>query len=207
MKKINPSAETKQTSERKATKYMDKSKAILMLGFHGITLDNNDKYIFEVINGVLSGQAGRLFDVVREKSALSYSVGAYSIFGIDPGYYAFYSLTTSENIDKVNSLFNEQIKQLKTQPVESKELKRVKSALIGTRDIDLQTNGALAFASALDELYGLGYDNYKIYADKINSVTPQDIIRVANKYFNSDSSTLITVLPCKSSLKDYNTAN
>ncbi len=199
MKKIKPPIESKQTNERKATKYMDKSKAILVLGFHGIALDNNDKYIFEVISGILSGQAGRLFDVVREKSALSYSVGSYSIFGLDPGYYVFYSLTTPENIAKANSLLNEQIKLLKTQPVKPKELKRVKSALIGTRDIDLQTNGALAFASALDELYGLGYNNYKIYANKINGVTPQDIIKVANKYFNADTSATIIVLPDKSS--------
>ena len=197
MKKIKPPAESKQTSERKATEYMDKSKAILMLGFHGISLDNEDKYVFEVISGILSGQAGRLFDVVREKSALSYSVGSYSIFGLDPGYYVFYSLTTPENIDKANSLLNEQVKLLKAQPVKSKELKRVKTALIGTRDINLQTNGALAFTSTLDELYGLGYNNYKIYANKINSVTPQDIIRVANKYFNPNTSAIITVLPNK----------
>ncbi len=197
MKKIKAPIEAEQTSERKATEYMDKSKAILMLGFHGISLDNEDKYVFEVISGILSGQAGRLFDVVREKSALSYSVGSYSIFGLDPGYYVFYSLTTPENIDKANSLLNEQVKLLKAQPVKSKELKRVKTALIGTRDINLQTNGALAFTSTLDELYGLGYNNYKIYANKINSVTPQDIIRVANKYFNPNTSAIITVLPNK----------
>ncbi len=201
MKKIKPPAESKQNSERKAVKHMDKSKAVLMLGFGGIAVDNNDKYVFGVITAILSGQAGRLFDVVREKSGLSYSVGSYNVLGLDPGYYVFYSMTTAENIDRANALLTEEIKLLKTQLVKSEELKRVKSALTGTQDIELQTNGALAFTSALDELYGLGYNNYKIYPDKINSVTPQDIIRVANKYFNPDTSAIITVIP-RESLKD-----
>ncbi|MEA3560496.1 MAG: pitrilysin family protein [Candidatus Omnitrophota bacterium] len=191
--KITTSAEQMQTERTEIEKYMDKSEAIILIGFHSIPLTDNDKYVFDIITALLSGQDGRLFKVVRENLGLSYSVGSYHVMGLDPGYYIFYSESLPGEIDRVKDLLISQIELLRTEPVNSSEINRAKNALAGRWNINLQTNAALAFYSVLDELYGLGYNKYKHYTEKIREVTPEDIIRVANIYFDPEKPVIVTV--------------
>ena len=64
---------------------------------------------------------------------------------------------------------------------------------MGNQRIALQTNAALSHQTALDELYGLGYDNYLKYAKMIDSITNSDIIEVSRKYLKPDAYTLIII--------------
>jgi predicted Zn-dependent peptidase len=48
---------------------------------------------------------------------------------------------------------------------------------------------------AFDEIYGIGWDEYKKYPDQIFAVTREDVKRVANKYIDLDKYTLAIVKP------------
>jgi len=58
-----------------------------------------------------------------------------------------------------------------------------------------ETNSAHGFDCALNELYGLGYEEVERFRIRINSVTKDDIKRVANKYLQDDKCTVIIVRP------------
>ena len=68
--------------------------------------------------------------------------------------------------------------------VTDEELFSAKRELIAGFEIKKQTNGFFADTTALDELYGLGYDDIFKYGQAIDKVTKEDVVRVADKYFD-----------------------
>lgn len=160
-----------------------KQQTVLIQGYPGMSVASSDRYIMEVITSVLSGMGGRLFSHIRDKLGLVYYVGAYNQMGVDPGAYVFYLGTTKENMDTARNALAEEITLICEVPVPEEELVRVKSSLIGNKKISLQKNSSQAFEVALDELYGLGYENPEKYSERIESVSQDDILRVAKRYF------------------------
>jgi len=75
------------------------------------------------------------------------------------------------------------------------ELARAKEKLLGQQDIHNQSNDAFAYATALDELYGLGFDHYKQLRKKVEGITLDEIKRVANKYFLDQPTVTAVVRP------------
>jgi zinc protease len=82
--------------------------------------------------------------------------------GLVPGPFAFYVGTSPEKADAVKVELLDEIKLLATEGLTEGELKRGKEKLLGQQDIRNQSNDAFAYATALDELYGLGFDHYNI---------------------------------------------
>jgi zinc protease len=75
------------------------------------------------------------------------------------------------------------------------ELKRAKAKIIGQKKIARQELGGLAMVTALDELYGLGYD----YADKedalYEALTVEQVRAAARKYLRPEASVLAVICP------------
>ncbi|MDI6703512.1 MAG: pitrilysin family protein [bacterium] len=195
--KITVSVEPKQREKREIMKKRKKEQAVALLGFRGTTVKDPDRYVFEVITSILSGQSGRLFQEIRDRLGLVYYVGTFSILGLHPGAYIFYVGTTPEHLEIVKARLLEEIEKLKKEEVAKEELIRAKRNLIGKKEIELQTNASFAFECALDELYGLGCDWVMKYSERIDRVTKEDIKRVANRYFDTDAYTLAIVKPKK----------
>ena len=188
--------EPKSTQVRVATKYMEKKQALIMVGFQGIDVKSEDRYTFAVLTSILSGGGSRLYQSLRDELGLAYMVGSFSFIGLDnPGAYIFYIATAPEKIELARDGLLEEIKKLVTTKVSQEELNRARKDLIGTETIRLETNQALAFQCALDELYGLGYQNFERYASAINGVTEEDIRKVATKYFDLGSYAIVVVGP------------
>ncbi len=178
---------------RKAFKEMDKRQTVLFVGFKGVDIYSPDRCAFEVLGAVLNSMGGRLFESLRGKQGLAYMVGTFNRIGVDPGAFVFYIVTEKDKKEKaLKGIFNE-IAKLKTKLIKEEELKRAKAELIGKHSIGIQTNDSLAFKTALDELYGLGYGHYLNYTDTINSITREDIRKIAAEYFNLSKYALIEV--------------
>lgn len=180
---------------KKVSKVQDGKQAVIMLGYPGVDIYNPDRFVFEVMDGLFSGLGSRLFGAIRESHGLAYLVGSYQITGLDPGAFVFYVGTVPDSVDFVVAELFKEIGKIKTAGVDPVELERAKRGLIGGRKIHLQTNAQLAFQSGLDELYGLGWKEYQKYYDHIQSVTVEDVRRVANKYFADDRYVLCVVHP------------
>ena len=84
---------------------------------------------------------------------------------------------------------------MRNDSVTEEEIKLAKSDLIGAKLRALQSNSGLAFETSLDELYGLGYDNFIKFDADIRSVTKEDIKRIVEKYFNPENFSIVTVGP------------
>ena len=73
---------------------------------------------------------------------------------------------------------------IQKEEVDSDTLRRAKNACITMHEISLETIGAQATSSSLNEILGLGYDYDVRYPSLIENVTAADVLRVAKKLFS-----------------------
>ena len=181
---------------REKTIQMDKEQAMVMVGFQSPAISSHDRYGMEVIASIMgSSLNGRIFLKIRDELGQSYTLGGNYTPGIDMGVSAFFVSTTSEQVKKVQEILLSQIKELQTTDVTNEELNHTKTYLKGTFAMGLETNSALAFASSLDELYGLGFSHYKTYDQEIDRVTKADIKRLAQKYLDPQKCAVVLTIP------------
>src|SRR5213075_1898795 len=173
----------------------DKAQGVLMVGFRGASLSSPDRYALELIDEASSDLGSPLFIRIREQMGLAYYVGAAQIQALVPGLFAFYLGTDPEKIEPVKQAFLDEIQKLSSDGLTAGELARAKKKLIGQQQIQNQSNDVFAYMTALDELYGLGFNHYRELEAKVNAVTRDEIKRVAAKYFGKQAYVLATVRP------------
>ncbi|MEO0452609.1 MAG: pitrilysin family protein [Verrucomicrobiota bacterium] len=173
----------------------DKVQAIVVLGFPGIDVGHPDRAALTLLNETLSGLSSRLFIRIREEKSLAYFVGTQQIVGPDPGFFIFYAGTRADSSAQVQSEFFEEIKLLTTEGLSQEELERSKAKLFGKRLLQKQTADARAYQASLNVLYGLdlGYED-RLEA-QLQSLTTEDILQTAKKYFSEPNFTCIIVQP------------
>lgn len=178
--------EPEQKGIKQVVQERDKEQTIILLGYPGIGIMDPDKYVFDVMTSILSGNGSRLFVNLRDKYGLAYYVGVFSILGLAPGAYVFYIGTSKDKVGAALNGIKKEIQLLRDESVTDEELSRAKAALIGEHWQGMETNSNHGFDCALNELYGLGYEEVGRYSERINKVTIEDIKRIANKYLQDD---------------------
>lgn len=198
-RKAKPLAElpidSRQTNIKKTGDVKTKQQTHIALGFLGATITSEARFPLAVLTEVLSSQGGRLFIELRDKQSLAYALSVLSREGVEPGIFAVYMGSAPAKKDKAIQGILMELKKVITEKVSDEELKRAKSALIGGYEMGLQENMAQATDMANNELYGLGFDEYKRYPGKIEKVTADDILKTAQRYINLNAYTLSVVGP------------
>ena len=86
-----------------------------------------------------------------------------------------------------------EIKRIKTEPVDPKELLNAKAKYVGDFVLALERPQTIARYALNIKLNDLPEDFYSTYLEKINAVTTEDVQRVANKYFMTDNARIVVV--------------
>jgi zinc protease len=167
--------------------YMDKEQSLVLIGYKGVSLKDHQKYPLEVLTSLLSGSDGILFRRLREREGLVYASGVISVPEVNRGYIVFYAATAEENIPKTKNLILEIIQSLDEKEFLYEDINASKNMLISEQAFSLETNHSLSMICALDQLYGLGYDNYKNFSGSINSVTREDIQKTVKDIFGNEN--------------------
>jgi zinc protease len=182
---------------RRVAETRDKKQAVLVVGFPGTSIYEPDRYALELIQEACSDLGSRLFMRIREKLGLAYYVGAQNFLGLVPGYFAFYVGTEPEKAALVECELLKEAETLRADGLTEEELKRSKAKVIGQKKIARQDLGSYAMTTALDELYGLGWQNTDIEDAKYEAVTLEDVKAAAQKYLRSDALVIATIAPEK----------
>jgi zinc protease len=183
------------TEIKRVVETRDKKQAVIVVGFPGLTLKDPDRYALELLQEGCSDLGSRLFLRVREKLGLAYYVGAQHFPGLAPGYFSFYAGTSPDALDQVEAELLKEAGLLRTEGFTEEELVRVKAKIIGQKKIARQDLGGLALAMALDELYGLGFQNIDTEDAHYEAVTLEAITDVAKKYLTPDRAVISVVRP------------
>ena len=190
-----PPLPARLTEARSAERFEDKEQAVLMVGYPGATIGSPDRYALELIDEASSDLGSRFFIRIREELGLAYFVGSSQMLGLAPGIFTFYVGTDPLKVDEVRAAFAEEIAKLAAEGLTEQELARAKKKLLGKQAISHQSNASLAYSTALDELYGLGYLNYQAMAAHLEAVTIEGVREVARRYFHEQPSVTVVVRP------------
>ncbi len=183
------------TESRAVERFEQKEQAVLMIGYPGTTVGSPDRYALELIDEASSDLGSRFFIRIREELGLAYFVGSSQMVGLAPGMFTFYVGTDPLKVEQVRAAFAGEIAKLAADGLTEQELVRAKKKLLGKQAIAYQSNASLAYSAALDELYGLGYLNYKEMAAQLEAVTLAQAREVARRYFHEQPSVTVVVRP------------
>ncbi|MEI7730152.1 MAG: pitrilysin family protein [Verrucomicrobiota bacterium] len=173
----------------------DKKQGVLVIGFRGTTMLDEDRFALELIQESCSDLGSRLFTRIREKLGLAYYVGAQNMLGLTPGFFAFYAGTEPDKISVCEAEMLREVATLCSEGLTDEELKRSKAKIIGQKKIGRQDLGHCATVAALDELYGLGYQNHETEDARYAAVTLEQIRHVAQKFLTPDRMVVAVIRP------------
>ena len=181
------------SAQARVEDHRDKIQAVVMVGFPGTTLIHPHRFALELIQEACSDLGSRLFLRVRERLGLAYYVGAQNFPGLLPGYFAFYAGTSTEHAQLVEHELLLEAQLLASEGLSDAELHRAKAKILGQKKIARQDLGNLAMSSALDELYGLGF-NFSDQEDHLFEAVTTDQIRLAAAQYLLPSKAVISVI-------------
>jgi len=160
------------------------------------TLRNNpDYFALSVMNEIFSGGFGsRLFQEVRTKLGLAYSVGGGYGAGYDhPGMFRVVAGTKSETTVKAAKAMMDQIEALKTKPFTEDELKRARDQVLNSFIFNYDTKEKVLAEATKLEFYGYPADFLTRYREGVEHVTTADLDRVAKKYIDASKLAVLVV--------------
>jgi zinc protease len=173
----------------------DLTQSNIILGHLGIKRENPDYYALSVMNYILGagGFASRMMDNIRDNKGLSYDV--HSFFSANKWGGSFQAGLQTKN-RTANIAVHEILKEMeriRTEPVTDKELIDAKSYLTGSFPLRIDSNSKIASFLTAVEFYSLGLDYVDRYKKLIESVTKDDVLRVAKQYLNAKDYVLVLV--------------
>lgn len=185
---IAPSMETLNHSirlpERLAPDYHFFSKVVkkdleqvhLVIGMRGTSQTDEERFTSHLLNVILgSSMSSRLFQEIREKRGLAYSVYSFCHSHEDSGMLGIYAGISPENIREVLQLINEQLSTLAQKPIPEAELNSAKEYIKGNMYINAENNDYRMNRLAKNEFLFGRYISFEEVEKKINMVTTEDI--------------------------------
>ena len=188
-------------SQQRVEETRDKKQAVLVIGFPGTTMADDDRYALDLLQECCSDLGSRLFLRIREQLGLAYYVGAQNFAGLVPGYFAFYTSTEPTQVALVEKELLAEAELLRTEGLTAEELRRAKAKIIGQKKISRADLGNLASTSALDELYGLGWQRADLDDAKYEAVTLEHTKTIAQKYLKPEAFVVSIVKPEKAAVE------
>jgi predicted Zn-dependent peptidase len=159
----------------------------LCLGTPAYPQSHRDRYGTYILNTVLGGSmSSRLFQNVREKRGLVYSISSGVTAYSDAGSFTVYAGTSLDAVGEVIRLTVEELKRLKGEPIPADELRRAKDHLKGSLMLSLENTGSRMSYLARQEIYfGRTFGLDETLAE-IEGVASGDVQRIANDLFRGD---------------------
>jgi predicted Zn-dependent peptidase len=149
---------------------------------------SSERYAASLLASVVGGgTSSRLWQTIREERGLAYSVGAGGSTFSDVGVFSIYAGTSPEHLDEVVDLSLEELRRIVNESVPEEELKLAKDQAISSILLGLESSSARASALARQEIIHGRRISPEEIIQQLEAVTPDDVQRVARKFFTSDS--------------------
>jgi predicted Zn-dependent peptidase len=133
------------------------------------------------------GTSSRLWQIIREERGLAYSVGAGGSTFSDVGVFTIYAGTSPKQVDEVVDLSLAEMRRVVAERVSEEELRLAKDQAISSILLGLESSSARVSALARQEIiHGRRISPAEII-EKLEAVNPDDLQRVARKFFTSES--------------------
>jgi predicted Zn-dependent peptidase len=184
-------ARSVETSEPKKESIIKKSgltQAYTSFGLRTAPTHNEDTPSLDLVEALLGmGESSRFFVELREKRALTYDFAAENVSGLDYGYFAVSCAVRNKSLCTTQKLIRSELQKIKNQPPTKDELEKSRSLLLGNLYRIIDSSHDLSRLLAYEEIHLENQSSLMEYVNKINTLTEEDLVEVANKYFQDEN--------------------
>lgn len=174
----------------------DTNQTQFCLGFPGLAYQDRKRMAAMLMTSYLGGgMSSILFQKIRERHGLAYTVYAYHDFFVDAGLFAVYLGTDRAHLRKAYDLIMAECAKVKKRLLPSSVLDRVKAQVMGHLTIGLESTSARMHRLGRMEMVMGEYVSLEKALNLIDGVKPSDVRAVANTMFDEESLTVATLGP------------
>ena len=163
----------------------DKRQTALAMAFPAPPFSSPDRYPLSVLRALLSGLAGRLFDELRERRSLAYTVAAIPWMARRSGAVLGYIATAPDREEEAREAMLAELARVTAEPPTIEELERARNYAAGAVDVRRQRGRAVA-AEVLEAWVHGALGEFAEVSHRLREVGTDDVVRVASEAFQED---------------------
>lgn len=178
--------------------YKETDQTHIVVGFRGLPVSHKDIYALQVLSTITGGNwSSRMFETIREKLGLAYTVRTAEESFSNRGYFVTYAGVDHSYTKKALAAILNEYKKLREKGVSGKELKLAKDYIKGTSLIGMEASDAVADFIGIEEIVtGKPLTIDEVFG-KIDKITVGDLNRLARFIFNPASLNAAVLGPYK----------
>jgi predicted Zn-dependent peptidase len=189
-------APTSESGPNVWVRFRDTDQAHLCFSFEGLARDDPGRHVLRLLNVILGeGMRSRLFQEVREKRGLAYSVDSYVSTLLDTGAVGIYAGVAAERAQEAIQAILDELDRMRQELVPTVELRKALDFVRGRMTLSLEDSFTVAAWFARQELLG----PQVLYPDQVlahfEAVQPADVQRMAQRLFTPERLNLVVVGP------------
>jgi zinc protease len=166
----------------------------IRVGLIGLPRKHPDYLALDLALNILGGEGGnRLHRVLRSERGLTYAAEAEIRALRDAGNISASTDTRSDSTAEALRLIVDEIARLRRDRVHERELGDAQAYLTGSFPLTIETPSDIALQVLNAVVFGLDLQELQTYRERVNSVTPDDIQRVAREYLHPDRLSIVLV--------------
>ncbi len=169
------------------TTVREMEQTLVCLGTRSLRYDHEDRYALFLLTTILGGgMSSRLFQEIREKKGLAYSVYSYIVPHADSGALVTYAGTEKDHCREVIDIAQREMTRFVAEPVPQDELDAAREQLKGKTLMSLESSDSLMTRLAKNEIYlqkQQPIDDVLAHYDAVHS---EDLQRVSRELFRSE---------------------
>jgi len=174
----------------------DSEQAYVVLGTTGLSVRDDRRYVLSVLDTILGGgMSSRLFQEIREKRGLVYTVYSFQAAYRGAGLFAVYAGTSPKSVAECVSVIGDQFLQIRRQRVGDAELRLAKEHIKGSLSLSLESTSGRMIRLGRSE-FSLGRDlPIDEIEAKVEAVTAQEIQELSQELLREENLGLCVLGP------------
>jgi predicted Zn-dependent peptidase len=191
-----PVPERPATTPARHLRFKDSEQAYVVLGTRGVDVCDERRYVLSVLDTVLGGgMSSRLFQEIREKRGLVYSVYSFQAAYRGAGLFAVYAGTSPENVQSCLDVIGEQFARMRSTPIGPDEFRLAQEHLKGNLTLSLESTSNRMIRLGRNE-FALGRNVSPEEAERcIDAVTPDEVQALAGELLADENLGLCVIGP------------
>lgn len=191
-----PDRQTPKIKPRQQSLHRDLEQIHLCLSTLGLSITAPQRFAFSLMNTIIGGNmSSRLFQEVREKRGLAYSVYSFMASHVDTGMFGIYAGVNPDAVMETIDLLVQAMRQLKRKPVSSGELSDAKEFTKGNLCLATESVDNQMVRLAQNEIHYNDDIPLQSVIDRIEAVEVEEIQELANTLFKPEQASLTLLGP------------
>lgn len=191
-----PVPESPAPTPARVVRHKDSEHAYVIAGTRGLSVRDERRYALSILDTVLGGgMSSRLFQEIREKRGLVYTVYSFQAAYRAAGLFGVYAGTSPENVSACIALIAEQLEKLREEPIDDRELHLAKEHIKGNLTLSLESTSSRMIRLGRNE-FALGrHVAAEEIEERVDAVTPEDVRALAGELLAHENVGLCIIGP------------